>query len=102
MLYTPAVSDAARAELGIKPGDIPDEIIGVWPCCWKAYQVFRRMATQWNVGPGGPIGLKYESLQAVLAIMGVKAKDRQGVFSDIQDMELAALATIEAQRPKPT
>lgn len=101
-LYTVAPTDAARAELGIKPGDVPDEVVPVWPCCWDSYRVFQRMATQWNVGPGGPIGLIYASLAVVTEALGIKKKKRPAIFSDIRVMESAALLRMEAQRPKST
>jgi hypothetical protein len=101
-LYTVAPTDAARAEFGIKPGDVPDEVVPVWPCCWDSYRVFQRMGTQWNVGPGGPIGLFYASLATVMDALGIKKKKRPAIFSDIRIMESEALKTMEAQRPKST
>lgn len=83
------------------PGDIPDDLIGIWPCCWESYLTFRALETQWNTGPGGPIGLRYEAVPVVLKLRGVPKKEHRTVFADVRHMEMVALRTMEAQRPKP-
>lgn len=49
------------------------------------------MRTQWNVGPAGPIGLRYEALPTVMRLVAVPTTDRTRVFSDLQVMEAEAL-----------
>lgn len=71
----------------------------VWPDCWQPLAVLRAMGTQWNVGPAGPIGLRYEALAEVWRCLGIKKADRQAVFADLQVMEREALIwTQERQR----
>lgn len=52
------------------------------------------MATQWNVGMSGVIGLRYESLPLVLKIHQVKHKHQQQVFNGLRVMERAAVQKI--------
>lgn len=76
------------AALGLKPEDFADDAgIEVWPCCWASVLVFERMATQWNVGPGGLVGLRYEALPVVLDMSSIPLADRPRIFSDVQTME---------------
>lgn len=38
----------------------------VWPENWPAFELFTRITTQWNVGMGGLVGLRYEALYPLL------------------------------------
>jgi hypothetical protein len=49
------------------------------------------MATQWRMGPAGPIGLDYGPLAHVFRIRGVAEADQPRVFDDIRVLEDAAL-----------
>jgi hypothetical protein len=78
--------------LGLRPEDFPeDDGVPVWPCCWSSVQVFARMETQWNVGAGVAVGLRYEAFPIVLRACGVPQRDRAQVFADLQTMERVAL-----------
>jgi hypothetical protein len=76
-------------------GDVPDRSIPVWPENWQTVEVFVAMGTQWNVsaGMGGSrlIGLRYESLPAVMRYCGVQTPARADVFAGLRTMERAAL-----------
>lgn len=65
--------------------------IEIWPENWQAVMVFEALSTQWNLGMGGPIGLRYESLPTVLRAYGVSAADRPAVFQQVRLLERSAL-----------
>ncbi len=52
------------------------------------------MATQWNVGMSGVIGLRYEALPLVMQLHRVKRKQQQEVFNGLRIMECAAVREI--------
>lgn len=62
-----------------------------WPDNWQALEVFAALMTQWHVGMSGVIGLRYEAVQPVLDLMGVRKKARAGIFGDLRIMENEAL-----------
>jgi len=61
--------------------------LDIWPENWPAFCVFHRLRTQWNVGPGGVIGLRYESLPLALQIHGVPQEHWPDTLDAIQVME---------------
>lgn len=48
----------------------------------------------------GPTGLDYNVLPEIWKRLGVKKKDRDQVFADLQEMERAALSVMARQREK--
>lgn len=68
-----------------------DWTVELWPDNLIPVNVFIAMATQWRVGPGGPYGLDYNTLPAVMDMLGVPAEERADVFDAIREMEDAAL-----------
>ena len=77
------------AALGLQP-EQPLQVpqLGLWPENWAAFQVFRRMLTQLNVGGmGGVIGLRYEALPMVMRVCRVPRADLAEVMDCIQIME---------------
>lgn len=62
--------------------------------------VFQSMTTQWRMGMGGPTGLDYNVLPEMWKRLEVPKKDRNRVFSDLQEMERSALSVIANQRGK--
>ena len=68
--------------------------VEVFPDNWQTVNVYLAMATQWRVGMNGPVGLDYGPLlgrRGVMALCGVRRRDRRDVFNGIQVMESAAL-----------
>lgn len=58
--------------------------------------LFDRMSTQWTVGFGGPIGLRYEALtDRVWSSAGIRPSKRQQAFEDLRLMEEAALEQVK-------
>lgn len=56
-----------------------------------AVEVFADMLSQWNVGPGGVIGLRYEALPVVLDLRGIPPAERADAVAGLRVMERAAL-----------
>lgn len=54
-------------------------------------QAFVRLGTQWQVGMGGPIGLRYEAIPIVLRLQGVPRGDWPHVFDCLRVLEAEAL-----------
>lgn len=68
--------------------------VEVWPENWPMVQFFARLSTQWRHGMGGPTGLDYASVLALLRTLGLKRAERDEMFEAVQVMESAALAEI--------
>lgn len=47
--------------------------------------------TQWNVGPAGAVGLRYEALPVMLRLRGVPPQRRAEVVAGLRTLERAAL-----------
>lgn len=58
------------------------------------------MSTQWRVSMGGPIGLDYGALPAVLRLVGVPPAQRSEAFDGVRTMEDAALEYMRRTKPK--
>jgi hypothetical protein len=84
------------AVLGLVLTD-PVEIdaISVWPENEATVRTFMAMGTQWNVSAkGAAIGLRYESLPAVMRFIGIHRTEQSAVFSGLRTMEHAALGVM--------
>ena len=69
-----------------------EEQFEVWPENWSVFKLFVGLETQWNVTAGGFIGLRYEGVEAMLRMSGVKKV--RSVFERLQVMEQAALKVL--------
>lgn len=95
--------DAKQTE---KPKSILDEIEAqlklnersgeaeCWPDNWLPLQVFDALDTQWNIGPGGVVGLKYEALDVVFEEFEIKKTERAELINTLRTMETEALQVI--------
>ena len=72
--------------------------VDVWPEHWTAVSAFSAMGTQWTVGMGGPIGLRYEALPVVLEMITVPRDEWPQVFACLRIMESEALAYFAERR----
>ena len=70
------------------------DALPIWPDNRPALVVFLAMRTQWRTGMAGPTGLDYAALPELWRRCGIKAAERDGVFADLQTLELAALAVM--------
>lgn len=70
----------------------------VWPDNMPAIHVFSAMSTQWDVGMGGAVGLKYSALESVFRFTGLPRSEWSRVFDDVQVMERVALQYMRQQQ----
>lgn len=66
----------------------------IWPDMANAVEIFAAMLTQWTVGSGGVIGLRYESLGLLMDAHGIDQTDRRALIADLQIMEHAAIESL--------
>jgi hypothetical protein len=94
------IDDAALAALGlVMADDAEPDAIEVWPENEVTVRTFIAMGTQWNVGAmGGAIGLRYESLPAVMRLTGVPRARQADVFAGLRIMERSALEELNRGR----
>lgn len=50
-----------------------------------------RMQSQWQPGPSGVVGLRYEAMAFVMDIEEIPQKDRAAVMDEVQVMESTVL-----------
>lgn len=79
---------------GLKLEEIPDEIVEVWAINWHSFTLFNALGTQWRVGMSGATGLDYNVIPMVAKSLGIKNKDLNAMFPDLQVMENEALITM--------
>lgn len=65
----------------------------VTPDNWTAVEVFLVQENRWRRHPrtGAPEGLDLTQVDATLHLLGIRRKERRGVFWKLRTMELAAL-----------
>jgi hypothetical protein len=82
-------------ELGRMFAVIGENVVELWQENAVTVEVFVSMITQWNVGPAGAIGLRYEAMPTVLDMHAIGAKDRPAIFAGLRVMERAALESFK-------
>lgn len=70
---------------------IGENVVDLWQENAVTVEVFISMQTQWNIGPAGAIGLRYESLPWLMDLRGITAADRPGLMAGLATMERGAL-----------
>lgn len=75
-----------------------DNTLELWADNVTAVEVFADLLTQWNIGPGGVVGLRYEALPGVMRLRRVPADERAAVFESVRVMERAALEHFHGDR----
>lgn len=73
--------------------------MGIWPDNLPAVNVFTRMRGQWLMGPGGPYGMNYQSLESVLRMLGIPRKQWPALFDDVMSLEEGALEELCRTKP---
>lgn len=76
--------------------DDVERTVEVWPDNWPIVQLFARLGTQWRIGFGGPTGLDYAAVLALMRAMRLKRDDFEDFFAGVQTMERAALDQMAA------
>lgn len=86
--------------LGMPRPDAPPtpDAYELWPDLYLSVLVASRLLSQWHTGPGGPIGLRYESLPVVLRMLRVPEDDEPVIFEDVRAVERAWLLEHERTR----
>lgn len=83
------------AEFGLKPEDIPDVEVDLWPENVPVKDTLMLMETQWRTGFSGPTGLDYGALPMVFKSLGISDEDQVDVFDGLRVMEAAALSEMQ-------
>lgn len=88
------VVDDALAMFGLYAVRPEQQFVEVylWPENLRSWNLFQELSTQWVWGLDGRKGLNYSSVEFVMKMAGVKKRQQQQVFRDIQAMEWAALS----------
>ena len=74
--------------------------IEVWPDNWLPVQAFIWLDTQWNVGYGGPIGLRYEVFPEARRRFAISDEAWPDVADCVQIMENKAIRIMKARAAK--
>ena len=95
--------DASLAAFGLPPDFLGDQspvsegAPTLWACNVAALNLYRRLHTQWRVGPGGATGLDYAAIPVVLRLIGVPRQEWSDLFEALQVCESEALAVFSEQ-----
>ncbi|MPW17873.1 hypothetical protein GCT13_13235 [Paraburkholderia sp. CNPSo 3157] len=65
--------------------------VEIWPENYDAVLLFCRLGTQWRTGVGGPTGLDYCVVLAMIDRLGLDADEADDMFEDVRHLEMAAL-----------
>ena len=68
------------------------ETFRLWRENLPAFELWCAVSTQWNIGPGGLVGLRYEGVRASPAFRALPASQREDVFLDVCTIERAYLS----------
>jgi hypothetical protein len=84
---------------GLSPEDYPEleqnKVVDVWPENWLPVRFFEALGDgNWNMGPSGPIGLRYESFKEVRLALEISDEEWPELFQSIRVLEKAALGEI--------
>lgn len=91
--YQSAAPPDQLALFGFTSADL-DDTVEVYPDLWPVFELFEALSTQWRTGMCGPTGLDYGVIRDVAAMIGMKKKQINEVFFDLQVMEAEALAVM--------
>lgn len=79
---------------GFEPEDFEGDFVEVWPENLQAFNLFSRIGTRWAVGMNGVTGIRWEAVYPLMDRMGLESDAWDGLLSDLEVMESAALAVI--------
>ena len=69
--------------------------VDVWPDNWRAVLFFDALGRgNWNMGPNGPTGLRFEAFREARMAMRVTLAEWPELFESVRVMEAAALDEI--------
>lgn len=87
---TQAINDSLAA-FGLKQDAPSVTHFDIWPENHAAFNLFCSLQSQWHVGPGGAIGLNYQSLQLLLHTQGVPPAEHAHIIAGVQILEFETL-----------
>jgi hypothetical protein len=93
----PSKKDRAMMKfLGLTPDDYAEQnCVEVWPDNWPAVMFFQALGNgAWNMGAGGPIGLRPEAFREIRLAQRIRAADWPALLADIRVLEDGALDEI--------
>jgi hypothetical protein len=96
-LYSKQPTAAEAQQWGLTVAEASGPPVEVWPDNLLAVNTFIAVSTQWNVGPGGPLGLNYASLEAVMRMHQIPIESHREVLEGVRTIEDAALAEMRRQ-----
>lgn len=76
---------------GWRPEDFAPPSVDVWPENGPPLDLFRRIATQWRAGGGGPFGLDYTVVYRELDRLKLAPEAEEEMMAAIRVIEAAAL-----------
>ena len=77
-----------------------DQEFGLWPENVPAWNLWLACQTQWRIGMGGPTGLDYAGIEALMRMRNVSRAERPGLIEGLQVMEVVALEEFAAKAEK--
>ena len=81
------------------PPATPTDVVWLWPCNVRTWNLWLRLQTQWRVGANGRDGLDYQGVSAYLReVERIKPRHFAATFAALQAMEWAALDEWAKQR----
>ncbi|WP_397453927.1 DUF1799 domain-containing protein [Pseudomonas sp. NA-150] len=96
-MYEPSASAEQVSLFGLSLAEL-DEDVEIWPDNWPAFRLFNALSTQWRTGAFGATGLDYTAIRDVAAFLGIKKKQIQEVFPDLQVMEAEAMLVMSESK----
>jgi hypothetical protein len=93
-MYDQGATKHSAGLFGLSLEELPDEIIPIWDMNYNTFRMFDALRTQWRVGMGGAIGIDYGVIRDVGKMLGLKNKEINEMFPDLQVMENEALITM--------
>ncbi len=96
-LYWWTPTESELLQLGLKAKHFPPPQVELWPECVLPIELFSRVATQWRVGAGGPIGLDYNVVYHELQREALDSEQYDEVMAGIRIIERAALEHMQQE-----
>lgn len=78
---------AALAGLRVEFDERGDDCVEVFPEHWEPMQVADAMMSQWNVGMGGVVGWRFESLPTVFRMLSMPLATQRRIWPDLRTLE---------------
>jgi len=70
---------------------------GLWPENVPVWTLWQSVQTQWRIGMGGPTGLDYAGIEALMRMRNVSRAERPELIEGLQVMEVVALEEFAAK-----